>query len=87
MFDYSTLTAFPMKRIFYPKLAAMYELGSMESRKVKSEFQFSASESFSSFLSGPIARMVDTTFMLETPPDSAEVLVMLRLVDLSSATV
>ena len=75
-----------MKRIFWPKVAGIYEVGSIDSRRVKSEFQFSASESSSSFLSGPIAKIVDTTFMLDTPADSAEVLVTLRLVDLSSAT-
>ena len=65
----------------------MYDVGSIDSLKVNNEFQFSASESSSSFLSGPIARIVETTFMLLRPAcESAEVLVMFKLVDLSSAT-
>ena len=53
----------------------MYEVGSIDNLRVKSEFQSSAIES-SSFFSVFIARIVETTFMLESAlADKAETVV------------
>ena len=62
----------------------MYEVGSIDSLSVNKEFQSSAMES-SSFFSELIARIVETTFMLDgSRVEKAEVVVMFSCVDLSS---
>lgn len=62
----------------------MYDVGSIESRRVNKEFQSSAMES-SSFFSGFIARIVETRFMLDgSLVEKAVVEVTFSCVDFSS---
>ena len=81
LLDCSTFTALPMKRIFCPRLAGIYDVGNIDNLSVNREFQSSAIMASSSFSAMFIERMLWTTFL--PPPmllDMPETEVMSALV-------